>query len=91
MCSKVFSKMGQTIPVTDTHPEASTYMINMPNQLNIFHMFHTSELKMIHENNLILFPSHKYAQPGPIVTEVGLEEFKIDDIINAKCVMTCPY
>lgn len=43
--------------VLKTHLEASTYMLDIPNQPNIFDVFHAAELKLFVANNLVLFPS----------------------------------
>lgn len=82
---KFFPRWDGPYWVTDTHPECSMYTIDMPNQLNVFHMFHGGELKLFVDNDTDLFPWRQFAQPGPILMEEGLEEFKIDEIIDAKC------
>lgn len=82
--AKFFPRWDSPYRVTGTHPEASMYTIDMPNQPKIFNMFHAGELKAFHENDADLFPSREHAQPDTIVTEEGLEEYEIDEIIKAK-------
>lgn len=82
--AKFFPRWDGPYTVLDTHPECSMYTIDMPNQPNVFHMFHSGELKPHVENDPVLFPGREYEQPGPVVTSEGLEEFEIDQIIDAK-------
>jgi Chromo (CHRromatin Organisation MOdifier) domain len=45
---------------------------------------HVSLLKPHHANNDKLFPSQRLAQPGPILTDKGLKEFFVEEIINSQ-------
>jgi hypothetical protein len=56
-------------------------MLNSP---NTFPTFHASELKPYHENDVTLFPSREFAQPGPVVTIDGQEEWAVDSIIDER-------
>lgn len=82
--AKFFPRWDGPYLVTQTHLEASTYTIDMPNQPDVFHMFHSGELKLHIENDPVLFLSREFTQLGPIVSSEGLEEFEIDEIIDAK-------
>jgi len=55
----------------------------MPNFPNTFPTYHTSELKRHFANDPNLFPSRELLRPAPILTLDGLEEFHIEEIINA--------
>jgi hypothetical protein len=65
----------------DVHNEASTVTIDMPNALNLFPTFHTSNLKPWLPNDDSKYPSRTLEQPGPIDVD-GVEEFEVDSIID---------
>jgi hypothetical protein len=67
--------------IVNSMPEFSAYTLDLPNSLNIFPTFHTSQLKHFMENDGLLFPSHEHAQPGPIMMLEGLEEYAIERIL----------
>ena len=67
--------------IIDTHPEASTVTLEMPNAPNLFPTFHTSNLKPWYPNDDQKFPSCTLEQPGPIDVD-GQEEFLVDSIID---------
>jgi len=64
--------------IVNSMPEFLAYTLDLPNSLNIFPTFHSSQLKCFTQNNASLFPSCKHAQPGPIMTAEGLEEYAIE-------------
>jgi hypothetical protein len=70
--------------VTKANPTFSAYRLDLPNSPNIFPTFHSSKLKCFYPNNNKLFSHHKLAQPGPILTLDGLEEYFADHIIDAR-------
>jgi len=80
--AKFFPQWDRPYCVTKAHPEASTYTLNI--QTNADPVYHTSKLKPHHANNDSLFPSRRLAQPGPILTPDGLEEYSIEEIINSR-------
>ena len=70
--------------IINAHPETSNYTLELPNSPNIFPMFHSSELKPFFHNDTSLFPSPELAEPQPIITPQGLEEYLIDEIIDSQ-------
>ena len=72
-CSaKFFPRWDGPYRITDTHPEASTYTLDI--KTNAYPVYHVSLLKPHHANNNKLFPSWRLAQLDPILTDEGLEE-----------------
>ena len=69
--------------VVDTHLEASTITLDMPNAPNLFPTFHTSHVKPWNSNDDSKFPSRTVEKPGPIDVD-GVEEFLVDSIIDHK-------
>lgn len=67
--------------VLKTHPEASTYMLDIPNRPNIFDDFYAGKLKLFVANDPDLFPSQEHTQPGLVLTEDRLEESEIKEIL----------
>jgi hypothetical protein len=56
----------------------------MPNNPKTFPVFHVSELKRFILNDPSLFPSRQSSHPGLVISELGEEEWKIEEIID-KC------
>jgi hypothetical protein len=81
--AKFFPRYDGPYEIIATHPQASTYTLEMPNS-GVFPTFHVSELKRFLPNDATLFPSRELAQPGPIMTADGLEEYLIDKIIDSR-------
>lgn len=69
--------------IIDTHPEASTITLNMPNAPNLFPTFHTSNVKPWYPNDDTKYPSCSLEQPSPISVN-GSEEFLVDAILDHK-------
>ena len=67
--------------ITDTHLEASTVTLDMPNAPNLFPIFHTSHIKPWNHNDDNKYPSRTLETPGPIDVN-GVEEFLVDSIID---------
>lgn len=70
--------------IIETHPESSTYTLDLPNSPNIFPTFHSSQLRPYHPNDSTLFPSREFPRPGPVVTEDGQMENFIEKIVDEK-------
>jgi len=81
--AKFFPCFNGPYEVTNYHPEVSTHTLDMSNSPNTFPTYHTSKLKWHHANDVILFPSRELSHPGPILTPDGLEEFHMQEIIDA--------
>jgi hypothetical protein len=80
--AKFFPHFDGPYTITDVHPETSNYTLEMPNS-NVFPTFHASELKRFILNDTALFPQCELMSPGPIVTADGLEEYFIEEIVDA--------
>ncbi len=68
--------------ILSSHPETSSYTLDLPNSPNTFPTFHASVLKPFFPNDPDLFPHRDHPQPCPIVTADGVEEFFINKIID---------
>jgi hypothetical protein len=82
--AKFFPRFDGPYEVIEVHAETSNYTLEMPNSPNVFPMFHASELKRFVSNDDALFPDRIRPEPGPIVTEDGLEEYFIEAIIDSR-------
>ena len=58
--------------------------LDMDRHDSIFPTFHASKLKLHVANDNNLFPNHDHPWPGPILTMDGLEEHKIESIIDLR-------
>jgi RNase H-like domain found in reverse transcriptase/Integrase zinc binding domain/Reverse transcriptase (RNA-dependent DNA polymerase) len=67
--------------IIDTHLDASTVTLDMPNAPNLFPTFHTSHIKPWRPNDDEKYPSRTLDSPGPIIID-GIEEFLVDSIID---------
>ncbi|TFY58726.1 hypothetical protein EVJ58_g6233 [Rhodofomes roseus] len=70
--------------VLHAHLEFLVYTLDLPSHMQIFPTFHASLLKPFHNNNSMLFPSREYAQPGPVVTPDGEEEFDVKAVTDRR-------
>jgi len=70
--------------VMKANPAKSLYMLDLPNEPNCFPTFHSSLLRPYVSNDNDLFPSRKLAQPGPVVTDDGEQEWLIDRIVDKR-------
>ncbi len=70
--------------VTSAHPETSTYVLDLPETMKIHATFHASLLRPYIESDLERFPSRAHAEPGPIMTPDGLEEYAVDRILDRR-------
>jgi hypothetical protein len=80
--AKFFPRWDSPFRITDTHPEASTYTLDIPS--NAYPTYHVAQLKRYVLNDPIFFPNRELSQPGPIVTPSGLEEFFVENIIDSR-------
>ncbi len=70
--------------VAVAHPETSTYTLDIPNTTHIHPTFHASLLCPFIPNDDSLFPGRAHAEPGPIVTPEGQEEFFVERILDRR-------
>lgn len=82
--AKFFPRWDGPYTVLRSHPETSSYELNMPNMKKGCYTFHASELKRFVANDPSLFPGREHMRPPPVVTEAGIEEFHIERIIDAR-------
>jgi len=68
--------------IIDTNEKHSTVTIELPNALNVFPTFHTSEVLPFIKCNTNFFPSCKFDKPPPVLTPEGNKEFFIDKILD---------
>ncbi len=61
----------------------STYTLDIPSS-SAFPTFHASLLRKFVPNDPELFPSHKFSEPGPILTANGLEEHFVDCVVDER-------
>lgn len=65
-----------------SHPESSTYTLDLPTHTNIHPTFHISELRQHIPNDASLYPSRKLQRPGLIVTMLGAKAWEIEHILD---------
>lgn len=81
--AKFFPRFDGPYSVTNSHPESSSYTLDMSNS-EVYPVFHASELKRYHPNDPVAYPSRELERPGPILTPDGLEEFLVQEIIDSR-------
>ena len=69
--------------IKNTDEKHSTVTLDLPNQPNIFPIFHTSKIRPFSENNDSLFPSRALIPPNPLIIK-GQQEFFIDKIVDKR-------
>jgi Integrase zinc binding domain len=79
--AKFMPRFDGPYQIIDTHHDASTVTLEMPNAPNLFPTFHISNIKPWLPNDDNKFPSRTLEQPGPIDVN-GTEEFLVDSIID---------
>jgi hypothetical protein len=83
--AKFMPRFDGPYEIIDTHQDASTATLDMPNAPNLFPTFHISNIKPWHANDDIKYPSRTLAQPGSIDVN-GVEEFLVDSIIDHRII-----
>jgi hypothetical protein len=66
------------------HAECSTFTLDLPNQPDVFPVFHSSELEPYVENDPDLFPSRTLPEPEPVINNDGDPEWLVEDIIDER-------
>ncbi|TFY53536.1 hypothetical protein EVJ58_g9399 [Rhodofomes roseus] len=82
--AKFFPRYDGPYPVKEAHPETSTYILDLPSWMKIHPTFHASELKPHHDNDAELFPGREFAQPGPVLTVDGNEEYYVERVLDER-------
>ena len=70
--------------IIDMDKEHSTITLDLPNSPNICPTFHTSKILPHIESDTSLFPSRRFQEPNPIITNDGDKEFFIEKILDAR-------
>ncbi|EIW74683.1 hypothetical protein CONPUDRAFT_30657, partial [Coniophora puteana RWD-64-598 SS2] len=70
--------------IISAHPHTSSYTLDVPEDSHIHPTFHVSQLKMHIPNDDALFPGRSRAEPEPIITESGSQEWFIDKILDRR-------
>jgi hypothetical protein len=84
--AKLMPRFDGPYTVTAINKNASTVTLDMPNSPNIYHTFHTSQVKPFTDNDSDLFPSREQQRPGLVISEDGQEDWAVDKIIDQRCV-----
>lgn len=82
--AKLLPQFDGPFVVTAAHPKKSCYTLDLPNEPLQFATFHSSLLRPSLPNNPILYPSRQLAQPGPVITPDGSQEWTIDRILDER-------
>ena len=82
--AKFFPRYDGPYNIIDEHAATSNYTLELPNNPNTYPTYHASELKKFVANDPVLFPGRKQSQPLPILTEDGLEEFLVQEILDSR-------
>jgi hypothetical protein len=82
--AKFFPRWDGPYRVIKSHPESSSYTLELPAGRGDFPTYYASELKLHVPNDPVLFPSWEHARPRPILTPDGLQEHEIEHIINSR-------
>jgi hypothetical protein len=81
--AKIFPRWDGPYKVIRTHPESSSYILDLPTGRNNFPTYYASELKLHVPNDPSLFPSQVHSRPGPVLTSDGLHKHEIESILDA--------
>jgi hypothetical protein len=82
--AKFMARFDGPYEITAKHAECSTFTLHLPNQPNIYNVFHVSELEPWNESDVTLLPSRDLPEPDPIISEDSEEEYYIDQILDER-------
>jgi Chromo (CHRromatin Organisation MOdifier) domain len=82
--AKFFPRYDGPYNIIDEHSATSNYTLELPNNPNTYPTYHASELKNFVANDPVLFPGREQSQPLPVLTEDGLEEFLVQEILDSR-------
>ena len=77
--TKFFPQWDGPYTIIKANTESSSYSLDNDNR----YPYYSSELKPYHANNTDLFPGREHPKPGPVMTDDGLMEHKINRIIDS--------
>lgn len=80
--SKFMPRFDGPYKVVKSHPETSTYTLDLPNSA-VHPTFHGSLLKRAHDNDDERYASRKQAELPPVLVD-GAEEYFVDRILDEK-------
>ena len=70
--------------ILDVDEDHSTVTLDLPNSPNICPTFHTSEILPYIESDTTLFPSRRFEELNPIITDDSDEEYFVEHILDAQ-------
>ena len=76
--ARFFPRWDGPYTITKAHPETSSYTLDNDSP----YPYYASELKLYHRNDPMLFPNCKLPKPGPVLTPDGMQEHKIEQILD---------
>jgi hypothetical protein len=79
-----FMPRYEVYKVIKTHPEFSTYTLDIPTSSGVDPTFHAMELLPFHENDEEKYPSRQFSRPGPVINEDGEEEYEVEEILDSR-------
>ena len=82
--AKFMPRFDGPYTIIDMDEQHSTVTLDLPNSPNIHPTFHTSEVLPYIESDTTLFPSRRFEEPNPIITNDGDEEYYIERILDAR-------
>ena len=82
--AKFFPRYDGPYKIINAHTETSNYTLDLPNSPHTYPTYHASELKPFLANDPSLFPNREYTQPLPVVTNDGLEEYLVQEILDSR-------
>ena len=77
--AKFFPRWDGPYTIIKVNAESSSYSLDNDNR----YPYYSSKLKPYHANDADLFPGREHPRPGPVMTDDGLMEHKIDRIIDS--------
>ena len=80
--AKLMVRYDGPYTILEAWPETSTYRLDLPESSARLPVFHAALLRPFVANDGSLFPSRAHAQPGPIVTEDGVQEWYVERILD---------
>ena len=80
--AKFMPKYDGPFKILEINEHCLTVKLDLPPKSKVHPVFHTSLILLYHENNPLLFPSHEFAKPQPVIDETGEEGYLVHDIVD---------